>query len=52
MASGAFNVQKLNCQFLKSVSHLLNAPHFATSILIEYFFYFFFQFRFTFVPKV
>ena len=35
MASGAFNLQKLNCQFLKNVSHLLNAPHFATSILIK-----------------
>ena len=34
MASGAFNLQKLNCQFLKNESHLLNAPHFATSILI------------------
>ena len=34
MALGAFNLQQLNCQFLKNVSHLLNAPHFATSILI------------------
>ena len=34
MASGAFNLKKLNCQFLKNVSHL-NAPHFATSILIK-----------------
>ena len=35
MASGAFNLQKLNCQFLKNVSHLLNAPHFATSVIIK-----------------
>ena len=34
MASGAFNLQKLNCQFLKNVSNLLNSPHFAISILI------------------
>ena len=33
MASGAFNLKKLNCQFFKNVSHL-NALHFATSILI------------------
>ena len=51
MASGAFNLKKLNCQFLKNVSHL-NAPHFATSILIELFFSYLFQFRFTFVPEV
>ena len=29
MASGAFNLQKLNCQFFL-MYHLLNAPHFAT----------------------
>ena len=50
MASGAFNLKKLNCQFLKNVSHL-NAPHFATSILIKKNSYLF-QFRFTFVPEV
>ena len=34
MASGTFNLKKLNCQFFFNVSHL-NAPHFATSILIK-----------------
>ena len=51
MASGAFNLKKLNCQFFKNVSHL-NAPHFATSILIYLFFSYLFQFRFTFVPEM
>ena len=41
MASGAFNLKKFNCQFLKNVSHL-NALHFATSILIFIFFIFLF----------
>ena len=52
MASGAFNLKKLNCKFLKNVSHLLNAPHFATSILIKFLFSYLFQFTFTFVPEV
>ena len=52
MASGAFNLQKLNCKFLKNVSLQLNAPHFATSIQIQFVFSYLFQFRFPFVPEV
>ena len=54
MASGAFNFQKLNCQFLKNVSHLLNATSLCNfnSNLICFFSSYLFQFRFTFVPEV
>ena len=51
MASGALNLQKLNCQFLENVYLQLNAPHFATSILIQFVFSYLFKFRFTFVPE-